>query len=104
MPWPDDGFRRQVRGYRRDQVDEVVPVLEARVAAHDRAIAQLRGEPPPPPPPPTAAAGGAGARAHPGRASRQPRATAAERPLPWRRSDLFAPAAYLVVAGGCSRA
>ncbi len=99
MPWPDDGFRRQVRGYRRSQVDEVVTVLEGRVAAHDRAIATLRGEPPPPPPPPPPPA--PEPAPEPGRTgverAAQPR-EAAERPLPWRRSDLVAPAVYLLVA------
>ena len=40
----DDALRTQLRGYRREQVDEVIRVLEGRVAAHDRAIAHLRGE------------------------------------------------------------
>ena len=101
MPWPDDGFRRQVRGYRRSQVDEVVTVLEGRVAAHDRAIATLRGEPPPPPPPPPAAPEPEAPEPEAGRTgverAAQPR-EAAERPLPWRRSDLVAPAVYLLVA------
>ncbi|HWS58794.1 MAG TPA: hypothetical protein VN257_09660, partial [Actinotalea sp.] len=96
--WPDEGFRRQVRGYRREQVDEVVRVLQARVEAHDRAIAHLRGGDQPPAPaadvepptaePPTVAVPTAGG-------SRVERAATsrAERPVPWRRSDLAAPAA-----------
>ena len=31
----DDALRTQLRGYRREQVDEVIRVLEGRVAAHD---------------------------------------------------------------------
>ena len=40
------GFAAQVRGYRMDQVDTVLDSLEARIAAHDRSIARLRGEAP----------------------------------------------------------
>ena len=97
MPSPDEGFRSQVRGYRREQVDEVVRVLEARVAAHDRAIAQLRGEDPAPPP----ARASVEEEPTPG-TSRVERAAdaraGAERPVPWRRTDLLAPAAYLLIA------
>ena len=109
------GFAPQVRGYRMDQVDAVVDALEARLAELDRAIAARRGEPghrlpdagqgrsaaprgfaeplaslddpagddPPP---------------RPGPAADRDEASAAGRPLPLRRSDLFAPAAYLLVA------
>ncbi len=40
-----DGFHPAFRGYRMDQVDEVLDALEARVAEHEREIARLRGEP-----------------------------------------------------------
>ncbi|HSF97830.1 MAG TPA: glycosyl transferase, partial [Ornithinibacter sp.] len=100
MPSADDGFGSQVRGYRRAQVDEVVRILEDRVAAHDRAIAHLRGEEPPPPPPaprpatkpapaPASATHADPDAAHP---------ASAEPPMPWRRSDLVAPAAYVLIA------
>ena len=50
-----DGFAPQLRGYRMDQVDAVVDALEARIAAHDGAIATLRrGSGPPPAPAGTA--------------------------------------------------
>jgi hypothetical protein len=120
-----DGYAPQVRGYRMDQVDVVVDALEARVLAHDRAIAARRGLP---------WGAGAGADAVPARA--EPAAGLAEgasavttlvrpapldpageeapprpgpatgpdelpavgRPLPLRRSDLLAPGVYLLVA------
>ncbi len=43
------GFRAAFRGYRMDQVDEVLDRLEAVADEHDREIAALRGEPDPPP-------------------------------------------------------
>lgn len=104
MPWPDEAFRSQVRGYRRDQVDDVVRVLEARVAAHDRAIAQLRGEEPAPAPAPAVPAGAPSPDAdavHPAPVEGVPTPAAragAERPVPWRRTDLVAPAAYLLIS------
>ncbi|HET6968354.1 MAG TPA: hypothetical protein VFI44_08765, partial [Ornithinibacter sp.] len=106
-----EGFEAQVRGYRMDQVDAVVDALEARVAEHDRAIARRRGEPWPDAAP-TEAAGaptatavvhprpeteGEGAEAaKPDRADRD--GPAPSHPLPLRRSDLLAPAAYLLVS------
>ncbi|HSO63544.1 MAG TPA: glycosyl transferase [Ornithinibacter sp.] len=113
--WPahaGEGFAAQVRGYRMDQVDAVVDALEARVAAHDRAIARRRGEARPDAPDAvaagprtsTGAAGGPRASAPgDGPASRRGAApgragSAAARPLPLRRSDLLAPAAYLLVS------
>ncbi|HYN68242.1 MAG TPA: hypothetical protein VES93_15260, partial [Ornithinibacter sp.] len=117
----DAGFAPQVRGYRMDQVDAVVDALEVRLAGHDLLIADLRGEPEPsaatratapaaalvpgtdtatldaarrdPPgedePPP-----------RPGPAAGRDEAPAAGRlvPLPLRRSDLWAPLAYLLGA------
>lgn len=113
----DDELRTQLRGYRREQVDEVIRVLEGRVAAHDRAIAHLRGEVEDPtrgspveapesigdPVAATALAlddvsqtstGPTGRAGH----ARRRQSTAEPRPLPWRRSDLAAPAVYLLLA------
>ncbi|GAA4412005.1 glycosyl transferase [Fodinibacter luteus] len=102
VPRPGDGFASQLRGYRMDQVDTVVDVLEARLAEHDRDIARRRGDPrgapaagaapvgPPPaeePPPP-----------RPGPAALHEEVRAAGRPVPLRRSDLLAPATYLLLA------
>ena len=109
------GFAPQVRGYRMDQVDAVVDALEARLAELDRAIAARRGEPghrlPDAAPGRSAAPRGfaeplaslddpAGddPPPRPGPAADRDEASAAGRPLPLRRSDLFAPAAYLLVA------
>ena len=89
------GFAAQLRGYRMDQVDAVLDALEARVAEHDRAISELRGDPLPsrlpdpveedePPPRPGPAAG-------------RDEDPAVGPPLPLRRSDLLAPAAYLLL-------
>ena len=117
------GFAPQVRGYRMDQVDAVVDALEARVAAHDRAIAARRGEPWPDGPdavaPDRAAASRVGSENAPAvlvdppapteQAGDDPpprprpvagrdEAPAAGRPLPLRRSDLVAPVSYLLLA------
>ncbi|HQG15915.1 MAG TPA: hypothetical protein PLU20_00385 [Ornithinibacter sp.] len=110
----DDALRTQLRGYRREQVDEVIRVLEGRVAAHDRAIAHLRGEAHDPMfEHPDEAPGFLGPRVtaaalapddasqtQPGRAGNtsRDRSTTEPSPLPWRRSDLAAPAVYLLVA------
>ncbi len=112
------GFGAQVRGYRMDQVDTVLDSLEARVAEHDREIARLRGEPvdvaPPstpatdlderrpaedePPPRPGPAAGRHASPAA-GRPEHPDDAEHLARPAPLRRADLWAPVAYLVLAG-----
>jgi hypothetical protein len=98
-----------------DQVDAVVDALEARLAELDRAVAARRGEPghrlPDAAPGRSAAPRGfaeplaslddpAGddPPPRPGPAADRDEASAAGRPLPLRRSDLFAPAAYLLVA------
>ncbi len=47
-PAEDVGIRPAFRGYRMDQVDEVLDRLENLADAHDREIAALRGEPVPP--------------------------------------------------------
>lgn len=113
-PAPDGaapGYRLAFRGYRMDQVDEVVDRLEARIAARDTEIARLRGldveasevdrpaaapdatpsghavtpddpeDDPPPRPGPAA--------------GRDP---VAGRPAPLTRLDLLAPLAYLAAA------
>ena len=109
------GFGAQTRGYRMDQVDTVVDSLEARIAEHDREIALLRGETPTGTPPPTAPARLTGpppspaapAEPRPGEDEPPPRPgpaagrgvlPAAGRPVPLRRSDLWAPVAYLLLA------
>ena len=103
----DDALHTQLRGYRREQVDEVIRVLEGRVAAHDRAIAHLRGEAHDPTlehpdeapgllgPRVTAAALAPddASQTQPGRAGRD-RSTTEPSPLLWRRSDLAAPASW----------
>lgn len=95
------GFAPQLRGYRMDQVDAVVDALEARVVEHDRTIAGLRGDPDPHPAPPPASEEpppeGRPAAARPTTAAGRP-SRATVRPLPLRRSDLLAPAAYLLLA------
>ena len=91
------GFAPQVRGYRMDQVDAVIDTLEARVAAHDRAIAARRGEPWADSPA-LAEQAGDDPPPRPGPAAGRDEAPAVGRPLPLRRSDLLAPAAYLLVA------
>ncbi|WP_377640884.1 hypothetical protein [Oryzobacter terrae] len=113
---PADGFAPQLRGYRMEQVDAVVDALEARVAAHDRSIAVLRGEvpvaprsgpeddappPPPPPAPPAAPTTVAPTTLAPTTVAPTTVAPAGARrpaPEPFRRSDLLAPLAYLATA------
>ena len=118
----DDGFRPQLRGYRMDQVDAVVDALEGRIAGHDTAIAALRGQPTPPPTstthqalpiphrdaPPRAAPGATETGHRPAREDEPPPrrgpaagpedSPVAGRPAPLRRSDLLAPAVYLLLA------
>ena len=123
--WParapaPEGFAPQFRGYRMDQVDAVVDALEDRVAAHDGAIAALTpGSAPEPIAPaamettvtalpisPSAVRTDAGPEPvaedepppRPGPAAGRIDAPAAGRPAPLRRSDLIAPAAYLLLA------
>ena len=108
------GFAPQVRGYRMDQVDTVLDSLESRIAAHDRSIARLRGDELPEPPARPAARPGRPDSSpaalavrtdrpapgavedepppRPGPAAGRDDAPAAGRPLPLRRSDLWAPA------------
>ena len=104
------GFGAQTRGYRMDQVDTVVDSLEARIAEHDLEIALLRGEAPEPTPgrpatpPPTPSAlverrpGEDEPPPRPGPAAGRDESPAAGRPVPLRRSDLWAPLAYLLLA------
>ncbi len=103
------------RGYRMDQVDEVLDRLEARVAARDLEIAALRSAdadagrpagPPATPPPAVPPATPPPARDAPPPAAAPPaprRAAATDltggTPAPWSRVDLVAPAVYLLVAG-----
>jgi hypothetical protein len=115
-PADDPGFGAQLRGYRMDQVDAVVDVLEARLAAHDLEIARLRGEEAPqvvpPGPEPSTSAPSTSAPVHvesssveeeppprPGPAAARDEAPAVGRPRPLHRSDLWAPLAYLLLAG-----
>jgi hypothetical protein len=99
-----DGFAAQLRGYRMDQVDAVVDALEDRIAAHDGAIAALRGAPGDPPAPPVTTVGTPRETAEdeppprPRPAAGRPDAPPAGRPPALRRSDLLAPAAYLLFA------
>lgn len=97
-------FALAYRGYRMDQVDDVVDRLEARIALHDNEIARLRGEPEPHPAPSAPVAGAPGAppedppppRPHPAATTRH--AVVAGTPAPLRRLDLLAPLGYLLVA------
>ncbi|KRE61157.1 DivIVA domain-containing protein [Nostocoides sp. Soil756] len=118
-PAPEsEGFATALRGYRMDQVDEVLDRLEARVAVRDREIALLRGG--------TGSAAGAtagrpsGGPVGPGGGSTDPDLparrpgghdappsrrvgpgpawTVTGSPRPWGRADLLAPLAYLLVA------
>ncbi|MBD3783142.1 MAG: hypothetical protein IE926_09340, partial [Micrococcales bacterium] len=50
-------YRLAFRGYRMDQVDDVVGTLEARIAVRDDEIRRLRGEAPMPGAPATPDAG-----------------------------------------------
>jgi DivIVA domain-containing protein len=118
-----DGFAPQVRGYRMDQVDAVLDTLEARVLAHDRAIAARRGLPWPATADAVPAVAASGFRVpddtagpttldrparidqvgdepppRPGPAAGHDEVPAAGRPVPLRRSDLLAPGTYLLVA------
>ena len=114
------GFGAQARGYRMDQVDTVVDSLEARIAEHDLEIAQLRGEVPAAAPLPGEVPAASGRLAglpptpsalverrsgedepppRPGPAAGRDESPAAGRPVPLRRSDLWAPLAYLLI--GC---
>ncbi|GIL37546.1 DivIVA domain-containing protein [Phycicoccus sp. DTK01] len=88
-------YRTTFRGYRTDQVDEVVDRLEARIAEREAELRVLRGEAPPAPAAPT----GAGEDEPPPRGRPAPgRDPVAGRPAPLRRTDLLAPLAYLLVA------
>ena len=113
------GFGAQTRGYRMDQVDTVVDSLEARIAEHDLEIALLRGEVPAdarlrgevptasgtrrPVATPSALverrSGEDEPPPRPGPAAGRDEPPAAGRPVPLRRSDLWAPLAYLLLAG-----
>ncbi len=112
-----DVFGVSFRGYRTDQVDEVLDRLEARVAEHDARIAELRGEAPAAPATsgmPSVAARADGERAgdrrlgqdrgaHPP-PDQRPAAgrggdPVAGRPVPLRPLDLLAPVAFLLVSG-----
>jgi hypothetical protein len=103
------GFGGQARGYRMDQVDTVVDSLEARIAEHDLEIARLRGEVPDrparlaaPPSTPQALLETRGTEdeppPRPGPAAGRDELPAVGRPVRLRRSDLWAPAAYLLLA------
>jgi DivIVA domain-containing protein len=109
-------FPMVYRGYRMDQVDEVLDRLEARVAEHDARIAVLRGEVPlpegaaasdrPSPVTPATPAGPTVATDHPAEPPPPDRGPAAApgadpvagRPAPWRPTDLLAPLAFLLVS------
>ncbi|PKW26180.1 DivIVA domain-containing protein [Phycicoccus duodecadis] len=109
-----EGFATALRGYRMDQVDEVLDRLEARVADREREIAVLRGEARDETPggpaagAPTALATRALPDAPPDRPDRPVRPLRPARqglswavagtPRPWGRPDLLAPLAYLLVA------
>ncbi len=107
-----DALPLAFRGYRMDQVDDVLDRLEARVAEHDARIATLRGErtagqvvppvegPPALPetdrePPPT---DGDPPPPDPGPATARGVDPVAGHPAPWRPADLLAPAAYLLLS------
>lgn len=111
------GFGGQARGYRMDQVDTVIDSLEARIAEHDLEIARLRGESPSEPPRvespatrpvPNPAAPAVLEQSRPEEDEAPPGSgppagrlepPAAGRPVPLRRADLWAPLAYLLLAG-----
>ena len=107
-----DALPLAFRGYRMDQVDDVLDRLEARVAEHDARIATLSGERPagqvvppverPPDlpetdkePPPT---DGDPPPPDPGPATARGVDPVAGPPAPWRPADLLAPAAYLLLS------
>ena len=113
-------FRLAFRGYRMDQVDEVVDRLEARVAEHDARIAVLRGGAGPEPtgvtaesvasleptvPTLTATTSAPAALDEdppppdPGPAADQGVDPVAGRPPPWRPAELLVPVTYLLLSG-----
>ncbi|QKE83954.1 DivIVA domain-containing protein [Arthrobacter sp. NEB 688] len=89
-------YRTAFRGYRADQVDEVVDRLEARIAERETELRVLRGEEPAAHP---GGPAGAGEDEPPprGRPAAGPDPVAGH-PAPLRRLDLLAPLAYLLVA------
>jgi hypothetical protein len=97
-------YQLTFRGYRMDQVDEVVDRLEARIAARDTEIARLKGvdtdlpESPPAGHPPTATRTDPEDDPPPRSGPAAGGDPVAGRPAPLTRRDLFAPLAYLVVA------
>ncbi len=103
----EDAFTAQLRGYRMDQVDAVLDVLESRLADRDAEIARLRGEEDPDESPgstvqrtrpPTVGEADEEPPPRPGPAAGPEDASAAGHPAPLRPSDLLAPAAYLLLA------
>ena len=105
------GFGAQTRGYRMDQVDTVRRLARGphrRARPRDRAAAR-RGACRPPParrPRPSTPARSPSARPaedepppRPGPAAGRDEPPAVGRPVPLRRSDLWAPLAYLLLAG-----
>jgi hypothetical protein len=107
----DGTFTAQLRGYRMDQVDAVLDVLESRLADRDAEIARLRGEGDPSGRASSPGRSPQGWAAHPtiGEAEDEPPprrgpaagtedAAAAGEPAPLRPRDLLAPAAYLLLA------
>ncbi len=109
-----DALPLAFRGYRMDQVDEVLDRLEARVAEHDARIAVLTGERPAESalvgaapaaraetdvePTPTSATDGGPPPPDPGPAAARGVDPVAGRPAPWRPADLLAPVAYLFIS------
>ncbi|MBM6405129.1 glycosyl transferase [Phycicoccus sp. CSK15P-2] len=108
-----DSFRTAVRGYRMDQVDEVVERLRTRIASHDVEIARLRGEEPAAsavalaepqaPAPPTEGPVDAGDDPPPRDRPAAGTDPTAGDPAPWRAGDWLAPLAYLVAAAYVTR-
>ena len=105
------GFGGQLRGYRMDQVDAVLDSLEGRLAEHDleiaRGAATRRRHPPGSPDPglrprtvpavpPERPTTEDEPPPRPGPAAGRDEAPAVGRPVPLRRSDLWAPLAYLL--------
>lgn len=93
---PDEGFAVAFRGYRMDQVDEVVDRLEARLAEHDARLAALRGEAAPEAPVRPGRTGDEPPSPDPGPAAGRGADPVAGRPAPWRPADLLAPLTYLL--------
>ncbi len=94
-------YRRQVRGYRPAQVDEVAGALRAQIAGHDLLIAELSGIPPTPLVDETRSTDRPPAEVEP--SGHDPATAAARRtvvgpPAPLRAVDLLAVLAYLVAA------